>query len=134
MKKDPAQFFRELKDDVTTYAELKIELLKLGAYDRIGKVLSVLSYGLILLILGFFLTLFIFLALGFFLSEWLHSTGTGFSIVAILYLLLTGGVVLCRDAIRTYILNTVIDALTGNENIQNNATDQDNPTDEPANP
>lgn len=73
-------FFRELKKDLTTYGELKFELLKLGTYERTGKVIAVLSYGLILLTLGFFLSLFIFLALGFFLGEWLNSKGIGFSV------------------------------------------------------
>jgi hypothetical protein len=125
MKTDPEQFFRELKDDVTTYAELKIELFKLGAYERMGTVISVLSYGLILLIVGFFLTLFIFLALGFFLSEWLHSTGIGFSIIAVIYLLLTGAVLLFRNPIRTYILNAVLTALTNNDH-RSHATGKDN--------
>lgn len=49
MEKDSGTVFRELKEDVSAYVELKLELLKLSTYERTGKVIAVLSYGLILL-------------------------------------------------------------------------------------
>jgi hypothetical protein len=125
MKKDSEAFFRELKEDAIIYAALKLELLKLGAYERTGKVISVLSYGLILLILALFLTLFAFIALAFFLDSRLHSPGFGFALVSILYLLITGGVILCRQRFRKMILDTVISALTANEN-NNETTREEN--------
>ena len=67
MEKDAGEIFRELKKDLSAYVELKLELLKLNTYERTGKVIAVLSYGVILLFLAFFAILFIFLALGFFL-------------------------------------------------------------------
>ena len=115
MKRDSEQFFQEIKKDLTRYGELRLELLKLGAYEKAGKVFSVLSYSLILLTLAFFLTLFLFLALGFFLSEWLHSTGVGFSIVAILYVMLVGGVVAFKTKIRRLILNAILEMLMNDE-------------------
>lgn len=51
MEKDSGTVFRELKEDVSAYVELKLELLKLSTYERTGKVIAVLSYGLILLFL-----------------------------------------------------------------------------------
>jgi hypothetical protein len=122
MKNDSEQFFRELKQDLITYAGLKAELLKLSAYERTGKVISVLSYGFILLIFVFFFILFVFIAFGFFLSSWFHSAGTGFALVAILYLLFVGGIILFKDRIRTLIMNAVISALTANNN--NNKHDE----------
>ena len=68
MEKDSGEIFRELKKDLSAYVELKLELLKLNTYERTGKVIAVLSYGVILLFLAFFAILFIFLALGFFLG------------------------------------------------------------------
>ena len=65
MEKDAGEIFRELKKDLSAYVELKLELLKLNTYERTGKVITVLSYGVILLFLAFFAILFIFLALGF---------------------------------------------------------------------
>ena len=126
MKRDSQLFFQEIKKDLTHYGELRLELLKLGAYEKAGKLFSVLSYTLILLTLIFFLTLFLFLALGFFLSEWLHSTGVGFSIVAILYVILVGGVVAFKDKIRAYILNAVLTVLMNDEDDDEDSTPDTN--------
>lgn len=115
MEKDSGKIFSELKKDVTAYMESKLELLKLSTYERTGKVISVLSYGLILLFLGFFAILFIFMAVGFFLGEWLGSSGAGLGIVALLYLLLIGIILLTKDRIRTKIINEVIAALSAND-------------------
>ena len=96
---------------------------------------SVLSYSLILLTLAFFLTLFLFLALGFFLSEWLHSTGVGFSIVAILYVMLVGGVVAFKTKIRRLILNAILEMLMNDEDtppVTNAPHDNDHPATNPA--
>lgn len=68
MEKDAGEIFRELKKDLSAYVELKLELLKLNTYERTGKVITVLSYGVILLFLAFFAILFIFLAIRFFLG------------------------------------------------------------------
>ena len=121
MEKDSGTVFRELKEDVSAYVELKLELLKLSTYERTGKVIAVLSYGLILLFLAFFAILFIFLALG--------SSGFGFGIVAVLYLLLIGIIIMNRDRISTKVLNEVIAAMTANDD-KNNATNDE----QPANP
>lgn len=129
MEKDSDKFFRELKDDVSAYMELKLELLKLSTYERTGKVIAVLSYGLILLFLAFFAILFIFLALGFFLGDLLSSFGLGFGIVAVLYVLLLGVIILNKDKISTQVLNEVIGALTMNDD-KNNTIDNE----QPANP
>ena len=69
MEKDSSEIFHKLKRDLLTYVELKLELLKLDAYERTGKVIAVLSYGVILLFLAFFAILFIFLALGFYMGD-----------------------------------------------------------------
>jgi len=119
MKKEPEQFFQELKRDITTFAELKVELLKLETFERTGKVISVLAFGLLIVSLVFFLILFIFIALGFFFSEWLGSYGLGFSAVAILYLLLIGLSMLFKNKIRMLMLNIVIDAFMDNDNKEN---------------
>ncbi len=54
MEKKSEQLFDKIKKDVTAYIEFKFEYLKLSTYERTGKVLGVLSYGLILLFTAFF--------------------------------------------------------------------------------
>ena len=128
MEKESGEIFRELKKDLSEYVELKLELLKLSTYERTGKVLAVLSYGVILLFLAFFAILFIFLALGFFLGDIFGSVGSGFAIVAILYVLLIGIIILNKNKISEKVLNVVIAALTSNED-KNQATDNEQPAD-----
>ena len=127
MEKDSGKIFRKLKEDLTAYVELKLELLKLNTYERTGKVISVLSYGLILLFLAFFAILFIFLALGFFVGDWLDSFGYGFGAVAILFISLIGLILMNKERISVKIANEVIAALTTNDD-KNNETDNEQPT------
>lgn len=129
MEKDSGKIFHELKDDIWAYVELKLELLKLSTYERTGKVIALLSYGLILLFSAFFAIVFIFLALGFLLGDLLGSFGAGFGIVAVLYILFVGIIIMNRDRISTKVLNEVIDAMTANDD-KNNATNDE----QPANP
>ena len=128
MEKDSGKIFRELKDDVSTYVELKLELLKLSTYERSGQLISILSYGLILLFLAFFAILFIFLALGFFMGDIFGSMGTGFAFVAVLYLLLIGLIIMNKGRICNTVLNVVIAALNGNDE-KDDATDTKQATD-----
>jgi hypothetical protein len=115
MENEAEKIFREVKDDIFTYAELKFELIKLNTYERIGKVLAVLSYGLLLSALIFFAVLFAMLALGFLLSKWLDSTTAGFAIVAGLYAIFISTVIVNKEQIRRLIINAIISALNANE-------------------
>ena len=123
MEKDSGKIFRELKDDVSTYVELKLELLKLSTYERSGQLIATLSYGLILLFLAFLAILFIFFALGLFLGDAFNSMGAGFAVVAGLYFLLIGLVVLNKNTICRMIINIVLAALNDNDD-NDDATDQ----------
>jgi hypothetical protein len=113
---------RLLKDDVSTYTELKLELIKLNAYERIGKVIAVLSYGLLLSALIFFAVLFAMLALAFQLSKWLDSEIAGFAIVAGLYVIFISLVIFNKERIRLRVVNIIIAALNSNEQKKDAAT------------
>ena len=126
---DSEKVFQNLKQDVSAYMELKLELLKLNTYERTGKVIGLLSYGLILLFLAFFAVLFIFLALGFFLGEILDVPGSGFAIVALLYVAIIWIITKNEAKIRTKILNLVIAALAANDDKQNTKDDEPSTTD-----
>ena len=128
MEKESREIFSELKKDASAYMELKLELLKLSTYERTGKVIAVLSYGVVLLFLAFFAILFIFLALGFFLGDWFHSQGAGFAVVAVLYLLLIGIIIVNKQKISDKVLNVVIAALTTNDD-KNNTTEHEQSAD-----
>ncbi len=129
MARDSREIFRELKEDVSTYVELKLELLKLSTYERSGHLIAVLSYGLILLFLAFFAILFVFLALGFFMGDVFGSVGAGFAFVAVQYLLLIGLIAMNKRKICNTVLNIVIAALNGNDENDDATTDTDQTAD-----
>ncbi|MGM9759031.1 MAG: phage holin family protein [Parabacteroides sp.] len=129
MEKDSGTVFKEVKKDVSTWVDLKLELLKLSTYERTGQVVSVLSYGLILLFASFFAILFIFLALGVFLGDWFDSMWAGFGVVALLYLLLTLLIVINKERIRLFITNIIIAALTANDEKHDTTTNEQQATD-----
>lgn len=128
MEKDSGKIFSELKKNVLTYVELKLELLKLSTYERSGQLIATLSYGLILMFMAFFAILFIFLALGFVLSDMLGSMGAGFAVVAVLYILMIGLIVANKNRICNTVLNVVIAALNSNDE-KDDATDTKQATD-----
>lgn len=129
MEKDSEKVLHELKEDVSAYVELKLELLKLSAYERGGKIISTLSYDLLLLFLAFFAILFIFVAIGLYLGDLLRSSGAGFAVVAILYLLMIGLGMKYKERIQNKITNVIISVLTTNDEKDDKKDDNDDTTD-----
>lgn len=115
MEKDLGQIFNELKDDVSAFVEAKIEFLKLTAYERAGKLVSSLSYILLLVVLALFATFFLFLALGFLLGEWLGSVSGGIAIVGGIYLIIIGILIMSKKTFCEKIMNNVIKALDNDD-------------------
>lgn len=111
MEKDAEKVFNGLKQNISTYCGLQLELLKLNTYERVAKITAILSHGIILILLAFFATLFLFLALGFFLGEVLNSISLGFVIVATLYLLLFFILIASKEKIRLKVSNIIIEAI-----------------------
>lgn len=129
MKKEAGQLFHELKEDITDYVEVKFELFKLNAYERVGKVVGLLSYGLVLMFITFFALLFVFFSVGFFLGELFHSMGLGFACIAFFYLLIMLVVILNKGKIQTKVVNEVVEALitVDEKNEKNNGEKTDTP-------
>jgi hypothetical protein len=99
-----------VKGDLSTYAEMKLRILKLTAIERAAGILATLSHGLILVLFGFFSVLFLFMALGFFLAELLGSMALGFLLVGGIYLLLTLLFILAQGTCRLKLMNKMINA------------------------
>jgi hypothetical protein len=116
MEKEAKKVFRDLKEDCFTYAELKLELIKLNAYERIGKVTAIFSYGLLLSALIFITIQFALLALGFLLGNWMDSIEGGFGIVVALYFLQIVVVILNKKRICRMVTNHMVATLNSNEN------------------
>lgn len=112
MEKEAEKIFYELKEDVSTYIQLKLRLLKLNAIERIAKLIAVLSHGVILILLVFFTILFLFSALGFFLGDCLDSTALGFLIVGGIYLGLVVVFLWGKQKIQEKFIDMMISALS----------------------
>lgn len=121
-----SEIFQNLKKDISTFIDLKLELLKLNTYEKSGNIVALLSYGLILMFLAFFAILFIFLALGFFIGEVLDNAAAGFGVVAFLYLVIILWVAANKERIRLRIVNAVLATLTANEEKQNTHENETN--------
>ncbi|MDR0743499.1 MAG: hypothetical protein LBF05_03980 [Tannerella sp.] len=121
MEKDAEKVFRDLKEDLSTYAELKLELIKLNAYERISKVIAVFSYGLLLCALIFITIQFALLALGILLSNRFNSMAGGFGIIAALYFLQVAIVIYNKNRVCRMVINIIVSVLNTNEE-NNDAT------------
>ena len=115
MDKSASTLFQEVKENVSNLATLKLELLKLNTYEQVGKLISLLTYGLVLAFLLFFTLLFIFLALSLYLEELLDHAGAGFFLVSCIYLILLITLVLNKKRIQLKTLNIIIAAMLSNE-------------------
>lgn len=129
MEEDAEKLFRELKDDLSTYAGLRLRILKLTAIERTARVIAVLSHGLVFVLLAFFSILFLFLALGFFLGELLGSLALGFLAVGGLYLLLLFLLAGCKEWLRVKIMNVIIGAIQANDDEESSPPHSVRPTD-----
>lgn len=130
MKKDSEEVFDRLKKDTSTYLELKLELLKLNTYERAAKIISLLSYGLILIFFAFLVCLFVFIALGFFIGSYLDDTALGFLLVAVFYLLLIALIGFYGVHIREKIMNIIIATLLANDT-KNDESSEEQPNTPP---
>lgn len=120
MDKEAGKVFQELKKDLTSYVELKTELLKLNTYERTGKVTAVLSYGLIMVFLILFAILFIFMAIGYFLGDLFDDTALGFVSVFLMYAAIIVYIAWNKGRIMAKIQDEIIDALMTNDDKDKN--------------
>jgi len=115
MENNTEKIFSALKEEISTYAGLKLQLLKLMAIERGAGILSALSHGLMLLLFAFFTILFLFLALGFFLGDLLGSVALGFLVVSVIYLMLIFAFMAARKRICMRLMNAFVKILQTND-------------------
>ena len=119
MNKETDQFFTDLKETLSAYVDIKLQLVRLSAYEKSARAVALSALGLMLFFTLLFALLFVFLTLGFFLGEIIGSDALGFSIVALAYLILLGIQVIMRNRIRRWIENLVINELTKDDDVDN---------------
>ncbi len=111
MSAEPS-FFEEFKLIIVSYFEAKVQLYKIGAYEKIAKVTAILFSSIVITILGFFLLLFLSISGGFYFGTLLNSYALGFLIIFGVYVILFILVVIYRKKIlEKYITDKVIEQL-----------------------
>jgi cytochrome c biogenesis protein CcdA len=111
MSEQPS-FFAELKQVVTVYLEAKIQLYKIGTYEKVAKVTAVLFSSLFIIMIGFFFLLFLGITAGLFFGSLLNNNALGFLIITGIYFILFVIVFVFRKKIlEKYITDKVIEQL-----------------------
>jgi F0F1-type ATP synthase assembly protein I len=87
LKENIGDFLRinELKDNVTTLVESKIELVKIDFQEKIEIVVVKVIYAAVLAFLGFVVAIFLSILIAVFLNHFLESDYLGFLIVGLFY-------------------------------------------------
>lgn len=129
MENTAEKIFTELKDDISTYAGLKLRLLKLMAIERAAKIIAVLSHAVILMLMGFFMILFLFMALGFYLSQLMDNLALGFLVVGGIYVLLALVMIWAKDRVRLRLMNLAVEVLDDNDDDDDDDDDKNKSTD-----
>jgi uncharacterized membrane protein YdjX (TVP38/TMEM64 family) len=113
-------FAKELKQDISTYVEMRLEYSKLIAYEKISKLIGA-STSLILIIffafLGFF---FLSFAIGYYLGQVTGSLALGFGIITGVYLILLIIIGLSKKKIEAIISNRVAAVLIEDDDERSN--------------
>jgi hypothetical protein len=109
-------FFEELKQILISYFESRIQLYKIGAYEKIAKVMAVLFSSIVITILAFFMLFFLSISGGYYFATLLNSNALGFLIIFGLYVILLIIVIVYRKTIlEKYITDKVIEQLFDKE-------------------
>lgn len=111
MEKDLQDLFTITKDNVSKYIDLRLKLLKIETYEKVGKVSSVLLLILLILFIVFFAVLFLFMGLGYYLGQVLGNQSLGMALIGGLYLILLISVILYRNKIMNNLFNLFVSEL-----------------------
>ncbi|MDL2252402.1 phage holin family protein [Odoribacter sp. OttesenSCG-928-J03] len=129
---DTEQILSELKERLSEYIRLKTEWLKLTTYEKTAKIIAVLAHSLVMIILGFFSLLFVFISIGFYIGEITGSAALGFLTVFALCLIVLLIIAACRKSIQSKITNSMIKSFREQDDNEddNNLLTHENGTDE----
>ncbi len=100
-----------LKPELSDYIQKRLKLFKLDMFEKGGIAISILGYGLIILILVSSILFFFLFGLAFFLGEYFDSNSIGFGILLAICTLILVVIMLCRKKIQRYILLRTISIL-----------------------
>ncbi|CAN5374135.1 hypothetical protein BH11BAC2_BH11BAC2_11810 [soil metagenome] len=128
MEESIGTYVKDLKNEVSSYVDLKLEYTKLVTYEKIAKV-SAASVSILLIgLFAFFAFFFLSFAAGFYIGQITGSDALGFGIITIVYILLLFIVIAIRKKyMEAAIVEKVIEALMEDDN-ERQSNEQSDPT------
>lgn len=109
--KDLNTLFEDIKQELLSYINRRLRLLKLESYEKLSKSASFMGYGLIVLVTLSFILFFVLMGMAFFVGELLDSLAKGFGVMALFSLLVLVIIFLVRKPIMRAILNKTINVI-----------------------
>jgi uncharacterized membrane protein YdjX (TVP38/TMEM64 family) len=100
-------FAKELKQDISTYVEMRLEYSKLIAYEKISKLIGASSSLILIIFFAFFGFFFLSFTMGYYLGQVTGSLALGFGIITGVYLILLIIIGLSKKKIEAIISNRV---------------------------
>jgi uncharacterized membrane protein YdjX (TVP38/TMEM64 family) len=100
-------FAKELKQDISTYVEMRLEYSKLIAYEKISKLIGSSSSLILIVFFAFFGFFFLSFTMGYYLGQVTGSLALGFGIITGVYLILLIIIGLSKKKIEAIISNRV---------------------------
>lgn len=98
----------EIKGDLSSYIEKRLELIKLTSYEKIAQSGSFIAYSLIVLLLIFNILFLSLLGLAYFIGDYLNSAAAGFGILMVVAAIILLIFIFRGKQFRRYIVNTII--------------------------
>lgn len=115
-------FFEDSKAAIEKYVQHKLLLIKLQAVEKISKLSAAMFSGLLIIILGFFIMLFLSIMAAWYFGDLLGSPVKGFGIMSGFYLVVLVLILIFRKKVlEKTIINTVINII-----FEKSAEDHDN--------
>lgn len=109
---EETSFFNDFKQLIIDYFDARIQLLKIGVYEKIAKVSSVLFSSIVIVLVCFFMLFFLSISGGFYFGTLLNNNALGFLIVFGVYLILLLFIIAFRkNLLEKYIVDKVIEML-----------------------
>jgi len=82
--KDINALIDDTKSELSEYVEKRLKSIRLRAYETTAIAGSYITYGLVVILMAYFIFFLFLLSLGYLLGEWLNSNAAGFGILIVL--------------------------------------------------
>lgn len=113
---DQKPFLTDLKEDLTEYLDLRMQFIKLSAFEKISKLSSALVSVIIILFFSLFGTLFIFITIAIYLGQLTDNRALGFAIVSAFFVvMLLLYFAFGKNTLERKITNKIVDVLVNDD-------------------